>query len=416
MEQVYDAAWACMTTVAELELPAFDYTDPSLTGERFHEAMGELRQRSWVARAEPVGWFVLDREAVTFFLRSQSATFPGRKLLEVQGVTSGPLYERLKGNLLDLDGDDHRRLRKLVQPSFTPPAADRYRPEMREQLEQLFARVADEGRCEFVEAFAKPYPARMIASVMGAPLADAPRLHKWANRIQEQFDPVKVANELPELERAAAEFLDYTRGLLRERQREPADDLISELVAAEEEGERLTEEECIHLVSAVLVGGVDTTQSQLAHGMRLFASHPGQWRALAEDPSLAANAAEEVLRFEPITPFTARIALEDIEYRDVRFPKDTLIFACSATANRDPQDYEDAESFDIGAERDRTKPLTFGAGPHFCLGASLARAELQEAFAFLAPRMPDLELDGEPEYDSPLGVYGIERLPLRWGQ
>jgi cytochrome P450 len=411
-----------MTTVAELELPAFDYTDPSLTGDRFHEAMGALRERSWLARAEPVGWFVLDREAVTFFLRSQSATFPGRKLLEVQGVTCGPLYERLKGNLLDLDGDDHRRLRKLVQPSFTPPAADRYRPTMREQLEELFAGLPDDGRCEFVEAFAKPYPARMIATVMGAPLEDAPRLHEWANRIQEQFDPVKVANELPELERAAAEFLEYTRELLRQRQREPADDLLSELVAAEDSahppdtGDRLSEDECIHLVSAVLVGGVDTTQSQLAHGMRLFAEYPDQWRALAEDSSLAAGAAEEALRFEPITPFTARIALEDIEYRDVTFPKDTLIFACAATANRDPADYEDPESFDIAAKRDRTKPLTFGAGPHFCLGASLARAELQEAFALLAPRMPDLELDGEPEYDSPLGVYGMERLPLRFGR
>src|SRR3712207_5392583 len=112
-------------------------------------------------------WFVLDREAVTFFLRSASATFPGRKLLEVQGVTSGPLYERLKGNLLDLDGDDHRRLRKLVQPSFTPPAADRHRPAMCRQLEDLWTAVADHGRCDFVEAFAKPYPARMIATVMG---------------------------------------------------------------------------------------------------------------------------------------------------------------------------------------------------------------------------------------------------------
>src|SRR5918998_2298730 len=142
-----------MTTVAELELPAFDYTDPSLTGERFHEAMGELRERSWLARAEPVGWFVLDREAVTFFMRSPSATFPGRKLLEVQGVTSGPLYERLKGNLLDLQGEDHRRLRKLVQPSFTPPAADAWRDAMRRHLESLWDAVADAGRCDFVESF-----------------------------------------------------------------------------------------------------------------------------------------------------------------------------------------------------------------------------------------------------------------------
>jgi cytochrome P450 len=403
-----------MNAIAELELPAFDYMDPSLAGPRFHEAMRELRERTWVARADPVGFMVLDREAAAFFLRTPSATFPGRKMLEVQGVTSGPLYERLKGNLLDLRGDDHRRLRKLVQPAFTPPAADRHRPAMRERLAELWDAVATDGRCDFIESFAKPFPAQMIATVMGSPLEDWPRLGHWANRIQQQFDPVKVATELAELERAAAEFVDYTRDLIAARRGKPGDDLISALLDAEEEGDRLSEEECVHLVSAVLVGGVDTTQAQLAHGLRLFAQQPDQWRLLAEDPSLAPAAAEEVLRFEPITPFTARIALEDIEYRDVHFPKDTLIFAASVTANRDPEGWSKPETFDITAERDRAKPLTFGAGPHFCLGANLARAELQEAFAFLAPRMRDLEPDGEPVYDTPLGIYAVRELPLRF--
>ena len=395
-----------VTTVADLDLPAFDYADPSLRGERFHEVLRELREQTWLARAEPVGWFLLDREAVAHFMRTRQATFPGRKLLEVQGVTSGPLYERLKGNLLDLQGDDHKRLRKLVQPSFTPAAADSWRDAMRRHLADLWATVEDEGRCDFVESFAKPYPALMIAEVMGAPTEDAPRLHEWAGRIQQQFDPVKIDNELPELERAAAEFVDYTRALMREREEDPRDDLITELLPAGEEG--------VHLVSAILVGGVDTTQSQLAHGIRLFAQKPDQWRKLAEDPELAAQAAEEVLRYEPITPLTARIALEDIEYRDVLFPEGTLIFAVSASANRDPESWDNPDELDIEAERDRAKPLTFGAGPHFCLGANLARAELQEAFAFLSARMPGLELDGEPVFDSPLGVYGLDALAIRW--
>ena len=122
---------ATATPIAELDLPTFDYNDASLTGDRFHDALAELRERSWVVKAGPVGYLVLDREAATFFLRTPGATFPGRLMLEVQGVTSGPLYERLRGNLLDLNGDDHRRLRKLVQPSFTPPAADKHRPAMR---------------------------------------------------------------------------------------------------------------------------------------------------------------------------------------------------------------------------------------------------------------------------------------------
>jgi cytochrome P450 len=405
-----------MPAVSELELPSFDYTDPSVTGPRFHELMRGLRERSWIARAEPAGWLVLDHEAVAFFMRTPAATFPGRKMLELQGVTSGPLYERLKGNLLDLHGDDHRRLRRLVQPAFAPKEADRLRPAMREQLERLWSAVAADGRCDFVEAFAKPYPARMIAAVMGAPLEDAPRLHEWANLIQGQFDPIKVATDLPALERAAAEFVAYTEDLLRKRRDAPADDLISKLIAAEEEGDRLTEEEMVHLVSAVLVGGVDTTQSQLSHGIRLFAEHPDQWRALADDPELVPAAVEEVLRFEPIAPLTARITLEDVEYRDVSFPAGTVVLACALTANHDPEQYADPDALDVRADRGRAKALTFGAGPHFCLGASLARAELQEAFAFLAPQMRALALDGEPVYDTPLGVYGLRSLPVSFAR
>jgi cytochrome P450 len=405
---------ATVTPIGELELPTFDYNDASLTGDRFHTALHELRAQSWVVKAGPVGYMVLDREAATFFLRTPSATFPGRLMLEVQGVSSGPLYERLKGNLLDLTGDDHRRLRKLVQPSFTPPAADRHRPAMRQVLGELFARVEPDRACDFVAAIAKPYPALIIAELMGVPAEDGDRLGDWATLIQGQFDPVKVSTMLPELERAAQEFVDYTRAILEARHDDPGDDLISELIAAEEEGDRLSDEECVHLVSAVLVGALDTTQAQLAHGIRLLAGHPDQWRMLAEDPSLAPAAAEEVLRFEPITPLTARVTLEDVEHRDVLFPARTIVLAAAASANRDAAGYADPADFDITADRDRTKPLTFGAGPHFCLGANLARAELQEAFAFLAPRMPELALAGEPEYDTPLGVYGLNSLPVAW--
>jgi cytochrome P450 len=403
-----------MAAVAELDLPAFDYTDPELTGRRFHEAMREARERSWLARAEPVGFFVLEREAAAFFLRTPKATFPGTRLLEAQGVTDGPLYERLQGNLLDLDGENHRRLRKLVQPAFTPPAADRHRPAMRRHLADLFGPLARSGGFEVTESLAKPYPARMIAELMGAPISDADRLGVWANLIQGQFDPFKLANERPALERAAAEFVEYTRALLAARHDDPENDLISELITAEEEGDRLSADEVVNLTSAILVGGVDTTQAQLAHALALFCRHPGQWRMLAEDPSLAAAAVEEVLRYEPITPFTARIALEEIEYQGVSFPPDTLIFAAAVAANRDPAAYEDPEEFDITAERGRAKPLTFGAGPHFCLGANLARAELQEALVYLAPRMPGLELDGDPVYDTPLGIYGMRELRVRF--
>jgi cytochrome P450 len=162
----------------------------------------------------------------------------------------------------------------------------------------------------------------------------------------------------------------------------------------------------------VLVGGVDTTQSQLAHALRLFAGHPEQWELLAREPERAANAVSEVIRVAPVTPFTARIAAEEITYRDVVFPEGTLLFVCAHAANRDPEG--GGATFDITREGAGKRALTFGAGIHYCLGANLARAELAEALAYLAPRMPGLELAGDPGFDSVHGIYGLTELPVRW--
>jgi cytochrome P450 len=410
-----------MPLVSELELPAFDYTDVSLRGERFHAAMAEVRQHGWLASA-PFGFMVLDREAGEFFLRTRSAIFPGMKIAEIFGVTEGPLYEQMRRNILHVNGPDHSRLRSLVNPALSPRAVERYRPTMRAFLEGLLKDVlagagaaAGTVRCEFVEAFAKPYPSQVIASVMGAPLEDAPRLHHWSNWIQKQFDAGSMATERETIEEAVGEFYEYAGELLQERRSKPGDDLISMLIAAEEEGERLSDVECINLVFNILAGGVDTTQSQLAHAIRLLAEHPAQWQALAGDPGMAEAAVEEALRYEPITPFTARILTEEVVYRDVTFPADTIVMVCAFTGNRDLEDDPgDVESFDIRVQRGRGRPLTFGAGVHYCVGANLARLELQEGLVFLSQHLRGLELDGEPEFGTVSGIYGLDRLPIRF--
>jgi cytochrome P450 len=420
-----------MTLVGELELPKLDYTDPELRGERFHTAMRELRAESWLAEG-PFGYVVLDRESAEFFLRTRAATFPGMKIAEIFGVTEGPLYEQMKRNILHVNGPDHARLRSLVNPALSPRAVERYRPAMRGFLQELWARATartapDEGtvkvRCEFVEAFAKPYPSQVIASVMGAPLKDAPRLHHWSNWIQRQFDAASMASERDGIEQAVEEFYSYAEELLEARREDPGDDLISTLIAAADPAhppERLSDIECINLVFNVLVGGVDTSQSQLAHAVRLLAEHPEQWAALAADPAgLAGQAVEEALRYEPITPFTARITTEQISYRDVTFPADTIVMVCAFTGNRDlGEGPDDVEAFDIAVDASsptpRARALTFGAGVHYCVGANLARAELEEALAFLAPRMKDLTLDGEPVYETIMGIYGLAELPIEF--
>lgn len=409
-----------MPLVSELDLPKIDYTDPTLRGPRFHRAMEDAAGRSWVASSS-LGYIVLDREAATFLLRTRAATFPGMRMAEAFGISAGPLYEEMRRNIINVNGDDHRRLRNLVNPAFTPRAADRHRPLLRELLEELFAPLlppeasragAGATRCDFVTAVAAPYPARAIAAVLGAPAEDAGRLAQWSDWVQRQFDVVSLAEERDRIERSVVELTDYIGELLERRRHDPRDDLVSILLAAEADGDRLSDVECVNLVLDVLIGGIDTTQAQLAHAVRLLAEHPEQWQRLRADPDLAARATEEALRFEPITPFTARMTEEDVDCRGVTFPAGTLVLVSAFSGNRDSEAFEAPSEFDLTVERD-AKPLTFGAGIHNCLGASLARAELQEALAFMARRVGRLELDGEPEFEGVTGIYGLRSLPLR---
>ncbi len=404
-----------MPALAELELPRLDWTDEALRGDEFHRRMEGLAAQGWLADSEP-GWiFVLDREAANHFLRSKEVVFPSAVVAAAFGITDGPLAEAIRKNIISTEGADHGRLRNLVNPSFTPRAADRWRPVMREHLTEIFEPLKKGGEHEFVGAVAKRYPSMTIASVVGAPVADAPRLHGWATWFQRQFDPAAILASRAAIEAAIVEFTAYATALIEARRGDPGDDLISTLLTATHEGDRLSDDECLHLIMNVLAGGVDTTQAQLAHGMRLFARHPEQWELVRSDPELIPRAVEELLRFEPITPFTARMTTEDVIFRDVTIPANTVLMISTFVANRDAGAYDEPLRFDVEADRGKAKPFTFGAGIHNCLGASLARAELQEALAFLAPRMPSLDLAGEPVYESVAGVYGLEELPVRFG-
>jgi cytochrome P450 len=419
-----------MTLVTELDLPVIDLAAADLAGDSYHKRLAGLREQGWLA-SSPLAFIVLDRESGEFFLRARAAAFPGREIADLFGVTGGPLREQIDANILNQQGDRHRRLRALVGPAFTPRAADRWRPAMRAFLGQLWGRVdsvrprgddlpstprrgassaSSATSCDVVAALAKPYPSLTIAAVLGAPDRDAPRLHEWSSLVQRQFDITALASQVPEIERAVVEVQDYVEGLLQRRRADPGDDLITALLAAEDRGDRLSHAECVNLVLNVIAGGIDTTQAQLSHALRLFAAHPRQWELLREQPALTARAVDEVLRAEPITPFTARICTADLEHRGVTFPAGTIVAICAERANREQDGGED---FDIGAERDG-RLLTFGAGAHYCLGANLARAELEEALAFLAPRMPGLAAAGPARLGGVEGIYGIDELPVTW--
>ena len=401
-----------MTVVTELDMPEIDYMSPGFGPETYHRLLAEARAENWIARS-PLAFIVLDRESGDFFLRSKATAFPGRQIAEIFGITSGKLYEHINANILNLTGDTHRRVRSLVGHAFTPRAADKWRPVMREFLQDLWDGMTNDGAtsAEFVSAFARPYPSRTVAAVLGAPVADAPRLFYWANMVQRQFDVQALSTQIPEIEQAVAEAYDYVERLVAQRKKKPEDDLISMIAQAEDDGDRLSHDECVNLILNVIAGGVDTTQGQLSHGMLLFARHPDQWARLAAEPGpLATAAVQEIVRFEPVAPLTARICLEDVTHRGITFPAGTIVAICAERANREE---EGGETFDITAPRDG-KVFTFSAGAHYCLGVNLARAELEEALAFLAPRMPGLALDGEARLGNIEGIYGVDSLPLRW--
>jgi cytochrome P450 len=403
-----------MTLVTELDLPQINTLDENLRGDVYRELMGSVAgYDGWLAQA-PFGFVTLDRESGEFFLRSRDAMFPSMTLAALFEVNDGPLHEEISKNLITRHGADHNRLRGLVNPALAPRRADAYRPAIRTILAELMQELGGSERLEFVSQFAKPYTSRVIAHVLGAPRADAPKLHYWSNLIQRQFDPASLMDPevRAEIEQGVVDCYAYIDALIEARRAEPAADLVTDLIEAEEAGDRLNHDELRNLIFSILLGGVDTTQSQLGHAIRLLARHPDQWRLLRERPVvLAQGVVDETLRYEPITPFTARMTTAELEYRGVTFPENTVVLVSAWHANRDGM--ANPDQYDITAQRDGVRLLTFGAGIHYCVGANLARAELQEGLVHLAQAVAEIQLDGEPQYGTPSGIYGLDSLPLR---
>jgi cytochrome P450 len=285
---------------------------------------------------------------------------------------------------------------------------------MREVIGELVDRVADSGRCELVSDVCEPYPIPIICELLGAPKEDWKLFSGWATNVFRIFNN-DIANDLPAIKGALEELDAYVRAMIDERRGRPEDDLLSHMIAVEEEGDRLSTDELVMMTEAVLLAGTDTTRNQLACSVALLAQHPDQWARLAANPELAPRAVEETMRVLGAVRGTARIASEDIEYRDVLFPMGSLVATSLAAANFDADSWPDPHRFDIEREPSSAPQMTFGSGIHFCLGASLARAELQEALTLLARRLPGLELDGPIEWKpSTVGIWGPSRLPLRF--
>lgn len=399
------------TLVHDLELPTLDLLAAEDLETR-QSIVDSLRADSWLARSA-LGYAVLRYEDVVGILRERRFHQAASMIAELSGITDPEFLSRRRVSLLTAEGDEHARLRRLVAPAFTPKAADKLRPFMREVVNQLVDAFAAQGRTELMADLCEPYPVPIICELLGAPKQDWKLFAQWAPDILRIFN-FNIAEDLPIIMKAQDELSAYALDLIADRRTRPGDDLITALIQAEEAGDRLSSEELAMMCEVVLVAGTDTTRNQLACTMAMFAQHPQQWALLAERPELAWRAVEETMRLLGAVRGTARIAAEDVEYRGVVFPAGTLVTTSFIGSNTDPTVFADPLRFDITREGGAPQ-LTFGSGIHYCLGAWLARAELQEALAILTRRMPGLAPDGPVQWKpNTAGIWGPQRLPLRF--
>lgn len=356
-----------------------------------------------------LGPAVLGYRAAQTALRDRRFRMPTGLALEVQGITTGPLWDRTVTSLMSLDGEEHQRLRSLVAKAFTPRTADMLRSAMVLIIDGLIDRVSQRGEADVVTDLARAYPVAVICRLLGAPVEDWPRLSAWTDDLMKVLG-FNVANEEHAIVQAFEELDAYLDDLVEARRRALTDDLVSNLIRAEEAGDRLTHDELRMLVGTVVAGGTDTTRNQLAAAVDVFCDHPEQWARLAEDPGLAAGAVDEVLRHTPIVMGTMRTTTEDVEFCGWTIPTGTLVDIYTGAANRDPEVFDDPDRFDIA--RSGPPALTFGGGIHHCLGVHLAKAELAEALARMARRMPNLRRAGAAPWKPIVSISGPITLPV----
>ena len=403
---------AAKPSVFEAGLPTLNY-DVTDTPQDIYPQFQEAQQAAPIALG-PIGPEILSYDLARTVLRDPRFVVPAGIHLSAHGITSGPLWDRVTRSILNMEGEEHRRLRGMVSRAFTPRATARMHDTIHTVINELIDSVVDSGRCEFVADIARPYPIPVICALLGAPREDWQQFSRWAEDIFKivSFD-INLAEEAPVVLKAWGEFDDYIDGMIAQRRQGLTDDLLSELIRIEDGGERLGAAELRMLAFSILVAGTDTTRSQLAASMQVLCDHPDQWALLRDEPDLAMRAVEETMRHSPSMCSTVRSATADVAVGEYTFPAGTFILVNTYAANRDVAVYDEPARFDV--TRDEPPPiLTFGGGVHYCLGANLARLELAEALKILSRRFPNPRTTGPAPWKPLLGLSGPTSLPIEF--
>jgi cytochrome P450 len=314
---------------------------------------------------------------------------------------------------LFLDPPDHTRLRGLVNKAFTPKTVEGLRQRIQEIVNDLLDAVATAGEMEVIEDFAHPLPVRVICEMLGVPVEDHETFKQWSRELARSLDPEDFLPPavIERRQKAIESFTQYFAQLIEKRRQDPRDDLISALIAAEEAGDKLSEAELLATCILLLVAGHETTVNLIGNGTLALLRNLDQLALLRDDPLLARNAVEEVLRYDPPVQFTGRVATDDVQVEGVTIPKGQQAVILLASANRDPDVFEDPDTLDI--TRTDNRHLSFGGGHHYCVGAPLARLEGEIALGTLVQRFDGLHLlTLEPHYKENIVLRGLAALPV----
>jgi cytochrome P450 len=350
-------------------------------------------------------------------LRHPSASVDRMKSTVAQRLFADSSTPRPQGPamFLFLDPPDHTRLRKLVSKAFVPKVVNELQPEIAGLVDGLLDHIAEQGRFDVISDLAYPLPVAVICRLLGVPLEDEPEFGRVSALVAQALDPFfaitgEPAEGMQERIRAGQWLRDYLHGLIDQRRSKPGDDLMSRLIAVEESGDQLAEDEIVATCSLLLVAGHETTVNLIANAMLAMLRHPEQWAALGADAERAPAVIEETLRYDPPVQLVARIAADDMTIGDAQVAKGDSMMLLLAATGRDPAEYEQPETFD--PDRKAFRHLAFGKGLHYCLGGPLARLEAAVALSAVTARFPEARLAGEPAYKPNVTLRGMSSLAV----
>ncbi len=394
----------------------FDLADPhAFTSGPPHEYFTYLR------REDPVAWYphpLPDGPGFWVVTKYDDVVAVSRDAPTFSSAAGGAFIEPIEGGaelmMLNQDPPLHTRLRMLVARGFTPKTVAGLELRIHAAAREIVDRVAPKGRCDFVTELASELPLIVIAELLGVPIEDRHLVFDWSNRMIGAHDTEYAAT--PESGQAAAmEFYAYAQQLREQRIAEPRDDIITTLITGEVDGERLDELEFNMFCLLLSVAGNETTRNLTSGGMLALLQHPDQLRLLRDDRSLLATAVDEMLRWVSPVQYFRRTATTDTEIRGQAIKQGDKVTIWYGSANRDEDKFDDPETFDV--RRSPNEHLAFGGrGPHYCLGATLAKVEINAIFDEVLSRLPDMELDGEPEHLASNLINGIKHMPVRFSK